>query len=105
MRTFDPDNDASTDNNETEILMIVEPKDISASINTNYVVSVDSVYTNKFYFEHYENRITESVIVNFFNGATEEQNSYKLISGTEADDITSKNDGLLDASISGLNTE
>ncbi|MBO5955100.1 MAG: hypothetical protein J6Q13_03975, partial [Clostridia bacterium] len=81
---------------ETEILMIVEPKDIKADINQKYVKNESSIHVDKFNFAEYE--ITESVIVNFFNGAGDEYNSHKLISDVDEDGI-SKNNGLLDATI------
>jgi len=82
------------DKDKIEKLMIVEPKSISASINTNYVAKQNSTYVSKFNFTFNEIKITESVIVNFFNGATAEENTHRLINNPKI-----YNNGLLDASI------
>ena len=64
-------------------LMIVEPKYIFADINENYVTKKDSDMIND-YADPVKN-IAESVVVNFFKGAGEEFNTYKLISDNDDD--------------------
>jgi len=90
IRSWDHDNDPGTDN-ETEPLQIVKPLEISANINQSYVTDINSVYVDKYEYEYKLSQVKESVIVNFFNGATDEQNTHNL--------FATDNDGLLDVSI------
>ena len=91
LRFYDTDGDPSTIGTTIEPLMIVAPQAISASIDADYVVVSGSVHLVKFNIDDYVNKITETVIVNYFNGASDEDNAHNLIS--------KDNDGLLDVSI------
>ena len=78
---------------ELDPLMIVEPQSITANLDTKYVKDNNSVYVKEFNIEDYENKIIETVIVNFFNGASNEDNAHRLISEKD------KNNGLLDVTL------
>lgn len=83
------------EDSKKEPLMIVEPREIVATVNVDYVTKHNSDVV-----EDYEDNttipnytITESIIVNYFNQAGDEANSYNLISDEGEDN------GLLDVTL------
>jgi len=67
----------------SEILMIVAPEEMSSSINTDYVLDTNSIWIKEFDYDKYN--IVESVIVNYLNAATEEDNSHNVLNTSEID--------------------
>ena len=71
--------------NKKEPLMIVAPQSISADINEDYVTDISSVHVKEFDLDEYADKISEAIIVNYFNGAGDEGNAHNIISYKDKD--------------------
>lgn len=99
--TIEHDHDSNLNTeDETEALMIVEPQTILANINQDYNSKPNSIYVPSFNIGtvggvSYD--ISESYIVNFLRGGSDEVNAHYLVNGTKVDGIAQK--GIVDTDI------
>lgn len=87
----DEDGDYTTTEDQ-EAVMIIAPLSISASIDADYVTSVNSVHVKVFNYSNYN--IKESIIVNYYNDAKDEDNTHNIVCSSK-----DANDGLLKVDI------
>ncbi len=67
-------------NADEEAIMIVAPQSIKANINEGYNIVIDSTYVISYNPADYLYRVKEFAVVNYFAGASDEDNAHKLIS-------------------------
>lgn len=72
------------DKSKNEILMILAPQSISAALNQGYEVKPGSIYVNEFDITEYENRVEETILVNYFNNSGDEANTHNIVNSADA---------------------